>query len=304
MTISQTARVTNSPDFILYAQHGWADTSKAIASLAKALATPQTTVVAPSLGWVMTWLRIEPLIERLERVVFATTAQHPQAPLRIVGHSMGGLIWLEVLNRHPHLRSRVHSLVLVASPVGGSDLARIIDPFGWGIGIARDLGKNRRPLAESIAAEIPTLVIAGDLDGGSDGTIPVESTKVAGATFTSLSGLAHAQLKNAPQLLPIVQNFWQNPAIASPPEPSFATRLIRRLQAIPGMTDGHPRNFSRSKLRDRFPDGSRLLTGKSQLGIDRVFVANSEGKCLYSGFVGWSHAQQLHQMLEEICAGE
>jgi len=53
MTISQTARVTNSPDFILYAQHGWADTSKAIASLAKALATPQTTVVAPSLGWVM-----------------------------------------------------------------------------------------------------------------------------------------------------------------------------------------------------------------------------------------------------------
>ena len=155
-----------SPQFLLFAQHGWADTSRAIASLAHTIVPPETPVIAPDLGWLRTWLRIEPLIQQVEAAATKALEDYPDHAWRIMGHSMGGLIWIELLHRHPEWQFRVHSLALVGAPVGGSDLGRIIDPLGLGIAIARDLGVNRRPLAEAIAAQVPTVVIAGDSDGG------------------------------------------------------------------------------------------------------------------------------------------
>ena len=92
--------MSETPDFILYAQHGWADSSREITALAQSLASPQTKVVTPNLGFVKTWLRIEPLIDHVEQVAIDMLATYPETPIRIIGHSMGGLIWLEVLNRH------------------------------------------------------------------------------------------------------------------------------------------------------------------------------------------------------------
>ena len=53
----------------------------------------------------------------------------------------------------------------IACPLGGASLVRIFDPFNLGIGISRDFEKNRRAIAEQIAASIPTLVIAGNVYG-------------------------------------------------------------------------------------------------------------------------------------------
>ena len=58
--------------------------------------------------------------------------------------------------------NRFESLILLGVPIGGADLARIINPLGWDIGMAKHLGKNRRILAEQITAVIPTLVVAGN----------------------------------------------------------------------------------------------------------------------------------------------
>ncbi|MGD2182884.1 alpha/beta fold hydrolase [Lusitaniella coriacea] len=300
MSAFQTATIKNAPDFILYAQHGWADNAIAIASLTHSLATPRTKAIVPDLGWFKTWLRIEPLIQNLEGQVKQTLIEYPQTPLRIIGHSMGGLIWLELLHRHPEWRSRVHSLILVASPVGGADLARIIDPFRWGIGIARDLGTNRRAIAESIAAEIPTLVIAGDIDNGSDGTIPLGSTQCARTQFIRLEGVSHPQLKNSPQLVPLIRNFWKNPVLTPAAPPDVASPIIERLRAIPGMTDAHPRHFSKAKRAIALNNGLTLRTWKNGMGIEHIFLANATGECLYSGFVGWSHSQSLAQTLAEF----
>ena len=160
-------------------------------SMAKDLAADEAQIVAPSLNYAMTWLRIEPLVTAVEQQAMVALEEFPDRPWRIIGHSMGGLIWLELLNRRPDWRLRVEFLTLVASPVGGADLGRIIDPLQVGVGIAADLGKDRRPLAASIAAEIDTLVLAGDIDNGSDGTITLESTKVPNAQFVRLTGLSH-----------------------------------------------------------------------------------------------------------------
>lgn len=289
----------SNPQVVLFAQHGWADTHRSIARLAHSLVGPEALVIAPDLGYLNTWLRIEPLIQQVEQVASQTIAQYPDTPIRIIGHSMGGLIWLEALHRHPEWWPQVAALTLVASPIGGADLARIIDPLGWGIGIAKDLGQNRRPIAEAIAAQIPTLIIAGDFDRGSDGTVPVTATQVAGTQHIILPGLAHATLKDHPAVGAAIQQFWQQPSCQRlSDEPAQA--IIRYLQAVPGMTDTHPRDFARSRPSIQFPNGLTVHTWSHPLGAELVFLANSSGQCLYSGFVGWPDRSHLHQALQKL----
>jgi pimeloyl-ACP methyl ester carboxylesterase len=283
-----------SPDYILFTQHGWADDNRAMLSLAKALVRDGIPIVAPRLNYAMTWLRIEPLILVIERQAQAMVNQYPQSPWRIIGHSMGGLIWLELLSRHPSWWQKVEFLTLVAAPVGGADLGRIIDPLQVGLGIAANLGKDRRPLAAALAAQINTLVLAGDLDQGSDGTITVESTKVPGAQFVSFKGLSHPMMRNHPAVVEAIQHFWQGRVLS---RPLVSHPVIERLRAIPGMTDAHLRGFDKSRLMFNLKDGIAIRLWISPLGIDHVFVVSPAGDCLYSGYVGWLHRADLWRVL-------
>ena len=287
-------------DFIVLAQHGWSDNGNDMGKLAKAVAKTETLVIAPSLGLLKTYWRIEPLIRQLEKIILETIKQYPDLSLRIMGHSMGGLICIELLHRHPELWHRVHSLVVIGSPIGGSNIARVIDPLGIGIGMARDLGKNRREIAITIAQNIPTLAIAGDLGFGTDGLVTVENTKFAYSKFIRVPGGVHAALKRNRNLIPIIQEFWLNPQISDSPEDNLANRIIQRLQKLPGMTDDHYRNFKRSQPYFIFPEGIQIRTWKNLAGVDHVFVADDRGTCLYSGYVGWLHASQLRQTLVEL----
>ncbi|MEQ9550030.1 MAG: alpha/beta hydrolase [Coleofasciculus sp. G3-WIS-01] len=205
--------MSDTPDYILFAQHGWADTEVAIAAMAQTLATPQTLVITPNLGWLKTWWRIKPLIKQVDEIATETIAKYPDTPIRIIGYSLGGLVWVELLNRHPEWWTQVESLVLVASPIGGVDLARNFTFLGMGVGIAGAMLDNRRQMAESIAKVIPTLVIAGDVGGGTDGAVTLEETKVPGANFFYLPTLSHPTLKNHPAVAEVIRDFWQNPVI-------------------------------------------------------------------------------------------
>ncbi|MEC4805134.1 MAG: alpha/beta hydrolase [Jaaginema sp. PMC 1079.18] len=296
MNLSSSSQDTK---FILYAQHGWADTSREIGRLAKTLAGDRALIVTPNLGWWQTWWRIEPLIAKVEAIASTTKREYPDLPWRIIGHSMGGLIWLELLHRHPEWCECVESLVLIASPIGGADLARIIDPGFWGFSIARDLGQNRRILANSIAQKIPTLAIAGDIDNGSDGTIPVSSTEIEQAHWVKLSGLSHPQLKNTPELLPIIQQFWDNPVILPNRDFSPTQKAIRYLQTVPGMTDTHPRHFWRSRIVVTLADGGTIRLWYNPLRVLHVFVSDALENCLYCGFVGWQQTQKLEMAIAQ-----
>lgn len=288
-----------SADFILFAQHGWADDNRALLGLARALATEQTHVVAPSLSYAQTWLRIAPLIDAVEAIAAEAVARYPAAPIRIIGHSMGGLIWLEVLSRHPQWWDRVHSLVLVASPVGGADLGRLLDPLALGIGIAADLGRSRCAIAEKIATHIPTLVIAGDIDDGSDGTIPVACTRFAHTRFVQLPGLSHAVMRNHPTVASTIAQFWADTSLGDILEHHPEIALLRSLF---WMTDGHPRDFPKAKILFTLKDGSTIRAWRSPFGVLHIYVADVEGQCLYSGFIGWFHEAEVWQTLQVIKA--
>ncbi|MFQ4135094.1 esterase/lipase family protein [Nodosilinea sp. PGN35] len=286
-------------NFILFAQHGWADTNQAMMTLAEQLAGENAQIVAPCLNYAMTWLRMAPLIDQVDALATATLARQPELPLRIVGHSMGGLIWLEVLSRHPEWWQRVEFLVLVGSPVGGADLGRLLDPLQVGVGVAADLGRDRRSLAARIAAAVNTLAIAGDVDGGSDGTITVESTRVPYAQFVCLGGINHAALRCHPRVVEQIQQFWGGSRLS---EPMVSHPLVEDLRRIPGMTDAHRRDFARAAPWHTFSDGSSLRLWRSPLGIYHVFLASAAGDCLYSGYVGWMHTGEMWSALKGLRA--
>lgn len=295
--------VNNSnPECLLFAQHGWADTGKDIGSLLKAAANSQTLIIAPSLGLLKTFIRIKPLIEQLEKIALETIKDHPNTSIKIVGHSMGGLMWLEVLNRNPQWWHQVHSLILLGSPIGGSNIARMIDPLGIGIGTARDLGKNRRDIAEKLAQHIPTLSVASDIGMGTDGLVTVENTKFNYGNWQLISGIAHNAMKYHPDMIPVMQNFWANPRLGGSPEKNHTNQVIQRLRSIPGMTDTDYRDFERSQIIAILTDGSTLHIWNNPLGVPHVYLGK-EQKCLYAGYVGLIHVRGLRQAIKDIQAG-
>jgi len=198
-----------TPDYLLFAQHGWADTSVTMRTLANRLQLANTVVITPNLGFYRTWWRMRPLIAKVSAIAHDYLKNFPRVPLRIIGHSMGGLIWLDILNQNPHWWERVESIVLIASPIQGAELARLIDPFQLGIGVAKELAANRKNLAETIAQEIPTLSIASNYFWGTDGIISVRSTQFQYAQCICVSGISHADLRIAPQVLTNIRQFWK-----------------------------------------------------------------------------------------------
>lgn len=292
-----------SPDFILFAQHGWADTSQDISQLARSLANANTITYAPDLGWIDTWLTIAPLIDKVEKMAIEAIAKYPDLPVRIIGHSMGGLIWLEVLARHREWwqnveQPKIHSLVLVGSPIGGSDLGRLFDPFGWFPLIARDLGTNRRPIAEAIAIHIPTLSIVGDIGNHTDGTVPIGCSQFSQASFICLDGLRHPTLKNHPRVAAAVRQFWHHPAIA-PIQIDTASQLITKLRSL-DLTETNNENFQKAKIIQTYPDGIKLWTWTNSWQIMHVFVSDrqnpenkSSDRCVYCAYASWQDRHKL-----------
>jgi pimeloyl-ACP methyl ester carboxylesterase len=263
--------------------------------LAADVTAPDTAIIAPDLGYLRTWLRIEPLIDTVEDQATAALAAHPEAQVSIIGHSMGGLIWLELLQRRPAWLARVSRLALLGTPVAGADLARIIDPFGLGIGIASDLGRDRRDMAEHVARQVPVLVLAGNTDGGSDGVIPVTSTEVQGATVIVLAGIDHVGMRTSPRVRAYLRRFWR-----AGPCPRLTDAVTRPLQDVLGMTTAHLRDFARARVRLELADGTTLRLWKNPAGVDHVFVADARGQCVFGGFVGWNHAQELVATIQVI----
>jgi pimeloyl-ACP methyl ester carboxylesterase len=290
--------VNENPEYLLFAQHGWADTGNNLGRLVKAAVDSQTKLIVPSLGLIKTFIRIEPLVKRLEQIATEAIARHPHTPIKIVGHSMGGLMWLEVLERNPQWWNQVHSLILLGSPVGGSNIARLLDPLAIGLGTAADLGKNRRAIAQKIAQHIPTLSVASDLGMGTDGLVTVENTKFDYANWLPISNIAHSAMRHHAEIVPIMQNFWANPQLGQPPEATLTNQLIQRLRTVRGMTDTDYRDFARSRIVARFSEVT-LHTWNNPFGINHVYLGQQQ-QCLYAGYVGLIHTQGLRQVIKAI----
>ena len=212
-----------SPKLIVFSQHGMSDGNYEMKILAKKVAPPTSKIIAPYLGSlpsfipdrfkfsIETHFAIAPLIQKVANSAEQTFQDYPDTPARIIATSLGGVIWVEVLSRYPEWWNRIESLILLGSPIGGADLAKIISSWGFGIGMANHLSEDRRYLAEEITAVIPTLVVAGHIIGGWDLMVTVESTKIEHAHFVCLNGLNHSALRTHPRVVQAIQEFWAKP---------------------------------------------------------------------------------------------
>ena len=278
---------------LLFAQHGWADTNQAMQRFGETVASPGSLVIAPSLGYVRTWLRIEPLIEIAEHEAARAMSEHPQARIRAVGHSMGGLIWIELLTRHPEWLARTDRLVLIGCPVGGAELAGLLDPLGLAIG--RDLRVNRRAKAEAIASTVPTLTIVGDLFGPHDGTVSHESARLTNARFVLTPSASHAALRHSPLVTRLVRAFFEQPT----PPAADLDDLVARMQAVPGIRASDPFLLRLARVTLMLADGSTIRTLNIIPGVELVFVTDGEGRCAFAGAVPWSSRAALRRALDE-----
>jgi pimeloyl-ACP methyl ester carboxylesterase len=288
--------VPGQVETLLFAQHGWADDNRAMRRLGTSLARSGTRVVAPNLGYVRTWLRMEPLIETAERAVQVALDEHPSARIRVIGHSMGGLFWIELFTRHPEWLERTDRLALIGCPVGGAELAAILDPLGLTIG--RDLRVDRRTQAEAVAATVPTIAIVGGLLGTHDGTVSHQSARLANARFVQVPSASHASSRHSPWVTRLVRAFFEQPA----PPPLDLDALVAQLAAVPGMRPAEPRLLPLAQVDTMLADGTTIRTLNAIPGLRVVCVADSTGQCVYAGSVPWTGRAGLDQTLAAIKA--
>lgn len=75
---------------------------------------------------------------------------------------------------------------------------------------------------------------------------------------------------------------------------------IAILEAVPGITPAHHRDFKSSSPIMRLRDGTAVRTWKNPLGVDHVFLADRNDRMVYGGYVGWLHSAGLSEALDRI----
>jgi pimeloyl-ACP methyl ester carboxylesterase len=157
---------------------------------------------------------IEGSIESLAR--FAREVGR-SGPLHFVGHSLGGVLALDMLTRHSDVPAA--SVVLLGAPVRGSLAGRRFGEkaFGrWMLGASRPLWERRdavwsRPeplgvIAGTVAVGLGRAV-EGRLPGQNDGVVCVEETEVAGMTARVLVPQGHSVLIVSSRVAHLVAHF-------------------------------------------------------------------------------------------------
>jgi pimeloyl-ACP methyl ester carboxylesterase len=145
--------------------------------------------------------RERPLAAHAERLArFAQGIGQPH----FVGHSLGGLVVLEALERHRE--AKAGNVVLMGAPVRGNFAGRRLAQLGWGrwfLGASEPLWREgrgarwTRPEALGVlAGSLPIGLgrLFGALPGPSDGVVRVEETEVAGMREHVVLPVSHSAM--------------------------------------------------------------------------------------------------------------
>ena len=142
----------------------------------------------------------------------AWLGRRPETPRRFVAHSLGGIVLAHLFDRHPDLLFTDTRVVLLGSPLAGSEVAKRLARHALG----------RRLLAGSLVDGLDgkapawraanTLMIAGTrpigpgrlvpgaLHGTNDGTVAVDETRVPGLAAHECLPVNHFGLLLSPQV--------------------------------------------------------------------------------------------------------
>jgi pimeloyl-ACP methyl ester carboxylesterase len=137
-------------------------------------------------------------------------------PAHFVGHSLGGLLVLQTLNRHPEVP--LGSAVLLGSPVRGCLAGRRLGRAGigrWMMGACqglweeKDIAWHRQEPLGVIAGTAPIGLgrVLGRLPGPNDGVVCVEETTVRGMAARALVPVGHSPLVVSSRVSRLIAQF-------------------------------------------------------------------------------------------------
>ncbi|MEM1059782.1 MAG: alpha/beta fold hydrolase [Verrucomicrobiota bacterium] len=133
--------------------------------------------------------------------------QLPPGEVNFVGHSLGGVMIQQLLNRHP--KACTGRVVAMGSPFNGSWTARRFSRWPLaGVTIGRSITEVMEPHEARLDADVDFGVIAGDLSfgvarfiggfpGPNDGTVGVEETRLKDATDHVVQHINHFGMLSA-----------------------------------------------------------------------------------------------------------
>jgi pimeloyl-ACP methyl ester carboxylesterase len=135
-----------------------------------------------------------------------------------VGHSLGGVLVLDMLSRHTEIEAR--SVVLLGAPVRGCLAGRRLGErrIGrWMLGACRALWDERPPQRWTRATPLGIVAgtlpfglgraVGGALPGANDGVVCVEETTVEGMADRALVRQGHSMLICASSVAKLVERF-------------------------------------------------------------------------------------------------
>jgi hypothetical protein len=93
---------------------------------------------------------------------------------------------------------------------------------------------------------------------------------------------------------------WNDQAPISNNISSVTEEIIEILSEVDGMTQANSRDFKRATPLFTLRDGSVLKTWKNPVGVNHVFIGNSNGEMMFGGYVGWIHADGLTEAINRI----
>lgn len=164
--------------------------------------------------------RDERSLERLEGRILAQRARR----VHLVGHSLGGLVALRVLERLP--AGTGGRVVCLGSPLNGSAVARRLFRSGASLQLlgcsAAVLcqGLPSRPLATDVGVIAGTRALGlgrfmGIFDGPNDGTVSVAETRWAGAAAHHEVDVSHTGLTFSPSVAELTSRFLRSGSFSS-----------------------------------------------------------------------------------------
>ena len=160
-------------------------------------------------------------VERLARFARETIGSRAA---HFIGHSLGGLLVLETLNRHADIP--VASALLLGSPARGSFAGRRfgVRRFGrWMMGGAAPCWEARNPrwtraaplgVVAGTAAFGLGRIVGGRLPGLNDGVVCVEETAVVGMADAAQVPVAHSLLATSATVGRLVERFLRTGSFA------------------------------------------------------------------------------------------
>jgi hypothetical protein len=115
----------------------------------------------------------------------------------------------------------------------------------------------------------------------------------------SLENAVDSLANTVDKVVALSKDFTGKPEVATDIS-ELNTQVVEKLLNTPGMIQSRGTKFKKATPNFKLKDGTILRTYRNSVGVEYVFLADSSGRMIFGGYVGWIHSQNLKVTVAEI----